>query len=476
MSFSVTVAGSPVDGLIEVDYKGAGETELGEAEVQVKNTATNRAFSYGDEMIIQRDGSTVWTGYLEKKPPTGGRNLRLNLVARDKREELQFVEVHRPFYDMDTGEVITEMVNKQVSPRHPVVLFDGSDTNNWTTDTPVFELADIPAQNLNEYGSDLLFLYWGEGATGDYTLTFSDVDTDIDDGRLLWFETRFLFNNPGGYFTGEIELQDHAGNNYVWEMEVPSGVDFVKRRYPAEEATTSGSELSSDGTLEYRISIDGSLPEARAAVLDYARARPFGLTSRNTGVSTVDVQTTGRDIIRRFDGSLFETIAQLAIEDGAVSFVDEDDHLHYEPAGDVDAPESITYSSTRVTDVDANKDATDIVNKVIVQGAGDLQVNLKSSASIGFYGVSEREQPLVDKSIQNETELRAYGEGYLNENAWNDTDITFTIADSAYQNVQVGQTIYVKWDPQDLDEDMEVSSVKTDTVGKVAVGVTGSEA
>lgn len=476
MSFSVTVGGTSVDGLFEVNYKGEGTDELGQAEITVKNSATNRGFSYGEEVIIKRDGSTVWTGFLEKKPPTGERNLRLNLVARDKREELQYVEVHRPFYDMDSGDVVKEAVNKQVSPRSPIVLFDGSDTNNWTADTPVFELADIPAQNLNEYGSDLLFLYWGEGASGSFSVKFTNVDTDIGNGRLLWFETRFLFNNPGGYFTGEVELQDADGNNYVWDMEIPSGVEFVESRYPAEEATTSGSSLSSDSTLEYRIDIEGSLPEARAAVLDYARARPFGLSSRSTGVSTADVQTSGRDIIRRFDGTVFEAIAQLATEDGAVSYVDANDDLHYEPSGDVDAPEEINYSSTRVTQVEAEKDATDIVNKVVVQGAGDLQVNLKSSGSIQFYGVSEREQPLVDKSIQNEAELRDYGEGYLDENAWNDTDLTFTIADSAYQNVEVGQTMYVKWDPQDLDRDMTVSSVETDTVGRVAVGVTGSDA
>jgi len=477
MSFSVTVGGTPVDGIFDVNYKGADTEEIGEAEVEVKNNASNRAFSYGEEVVIQRNGETVWTGYLEKKPPSGDRNIRLNLTARDKREELQYVEVHRPFYDMDSGEVVRTMVNEQVQPQSPVLVHTGDDLTNWTSDIDLFELAKIPNQDLNEYGTDLLFALWESGDTGTYRATFGDVPfSAADDGRILWLETGFLFNNKGGFFSVEVELRDHAGNNYVWDMEVPGGSEYVQEKLPAEEATTEGAELTSDGTLEYRIEISGDLPETRAAVIDYARTRPFGTTSRETGFSTVDVQDTGRDIIRRMDGTVFESLAQLATEDGAVSFIDEDDHLHFEPSGDASAPESITYNGTRVVEADAEKDATDIVNKVTVQGAGDLQRSLQDSGSVSFYGVSERSEPLVNKEIQNEDELRAYGEGYLNKNAWEDTAIAFTVADPAYKNVTVGQSLRVTWPPQDLDGEFIVSETQTNTAGKVTIGVTGSDA
>jgi hypothetical protein len=477
MAFTVTVGGTTVDGLFEVNYSGADTDKLGTAEVQVKNSASNRAFEFGDEVIIQRDGETVWTGYLEKKPPTGSRNLKLNLTARDKREELQFVEVHRPWYNRDSGEVVEEMVNTQVQPRSPVVVHTGDDLDGWSSDVPVFELADLPSVEFNEYGSDLLFLYWGEGESGTFSVTYDDVPfSAVDDAEILWFETRYAFNNEGGFFSAEVELTDDSGTSMVWDLPVPDGVEFTKQRLPLEEATTDGAELSGSLELEYRISLSGSLPEARAGVIDYARTRPFGTRSRDTGLSTVDVQDSGREITRRFDASVFEAIAQLAVEDGATSFVDEDDHLHYEPDGDTDAPESISYSSTRVVDIEPNRDATDITNKVVVQGAGDLQVPLKSSASISFYGVAARERPLVNKEIQNEGELRDYGEGYLSEEAWEDTDVTFTVADPAFKNVRVGQSLFVDWPPEDLNGYFTVSEVRTDTAGRVEVGVTGSSA
>jgi len=477
MSFTVTVDGTTVDGLFEVSYEGADTDKLGTAEVQVKNNAFNRAFEFGDEVIIQRDGSTEWTGYLEKKLPTGSRNLKLNLTARDKREELQFTEVHRPWFDTDSGQVVRDMVNSEVQPRSPVLVHTGDDLTDWNSTIPVFELADLPAVSFQNYGTDLLFCYWGEGASGSYSATYDGVPASaVNDAEILWFETRYLFNNAGAFFSAEVELRDGDGNSMVWDLPVPDGTEFQTARLPLEEATTTGAELSGSLELEYRIDIEGSLPEARAGVIDYGRTRPFGTSSRNTGVSTANVQTTDRDITRRFDASIFEAIAQLAVEDGAVSFVDEADDVHYEPSGDTGAPESITYSSTRVVKVEPNRDATGITNKVVVQGANDLQIPLKSSASISFYGVSARERPLVNKETQNKQELRDYGEGYLDEEAWNDTDVTFTIADSAYEDVQVGQSIFVDWTPEDLNGFFTVSEVRTDSAGRVMVGITGSSA
>ena len=476
MSFSVTIGGTPVDGLFDVNFKGVDTEEIGEAEIEAKNNSSNRAFNYGEEVIIKRDGATVWTGYLEKKPPSGDRNIRLNLTARDKREELQFVEVHRPFYDMDSGAVVREMVNRKVQPQTPVLVHTGDDLSNWSSDIGTFELAKIPNQDINEYGTDLLFAYWEGGDIGTFTATFDSVPfSAADDGEILWLETGFLFNNRGNFFSVEVELRDHSGNNYVWDLPVPDGTEYVQEKLPAEEADPNG-DLTSNGTLQYRITLSGDLPEARAAVIDYARTRPFGTTSRDTGFTTNAVETAGRDIVRRMDGTVFEKVAQLATEDGAVSFIDADDDLHYEPSGDTDAPESITYSGTRVVEADADKDATDIVNKVTVQGAGDLQISLQDSGSVQFYGVSERSEPLVNKEIQNEQELRDFGSGYLNDKAWNDTAISFTVADSAYKNVVVGQVLEVVWPPQDLNGEFVVSETETDTAGKVTIGITGSDA
>ena len=473
VQFTATVGGTSVDGVFTVDYGGANEGGLGVAEIEAKNTNTNRNFSYGDEVLIFRDGTKDFEGILTAKPAGGTRNLKVVLKARDKRTGLHNSEVHRPFYDMDSGAAIREAVEKKVSPRSPRNIFTGGDLSLVSSDVPIVELANLPEQELQERGTDLVFLYWKEGASGSYEVTFDGVPTTFSDGTLLWFETRYIFNNRGDFFSVEVELRDHSGNNYVWEPRLRGANAPVKTRLPAEEGDPNG-ELSTDGTLQYRIDIDGSLPEPRGAVLDYGRARPFNLQNRGTSLSTAGVEATGRDIVRRFDMSILEMIDGLSTEDGATSYV-EDDVLNYEPSGDTNAPVSIEDGTTRVLDVDVDRSSADIVNKVVAQGAGDLQKQYQSSSSIEFYGRGvPKEEPLVDKQIQNEGELDDLAEGYLNNNAWEDTAASFTVIGPGFRNVRVGQAINVDWSPDAIGPGMFlVSSVDSDDAGRITIGITG---
>lgn len=477
MTVSVTIGGSNVDRVIDVTYGQKDEEAIGTAQVTAANTAGNRTFNYGEEVVVSRDGSEEFVGVLEKKPSTQS-GLTVEFEALDKRVALQYEEVHRPFYNQDTGAIIREAVSERTEPRNPVTLFNGSDLNDLSADADIFELANIPSQRLYERGSDLLFLYWREESSGTFTLTYDAVPTNAaPDRRLLWVETRYLFNNAGGYFQGDLELRDHGGNNYVWDLKTPEGANFQTVRYRTEDATTDDAELTSDGTLQFRIEIRGNIPEPRAAVIDYARTRPFDLQNRGSPVDApaTTVQDSDREITRRFDSTILELIEQLSVEDGAVSFIDENDDLHYEPAGDQNAPVSIDYASTRVVDASFDRDATDIINKVTVQGDGDLQAQVESPASIQFYGVSPREKPLVDKSIQTREDLLAFGKGFLSENAWDDSAFEFTVADRAYRDARVGQAIDVTWPPEDVDGSFIISSKDADGAGRVTLSFTGSE-
>jgi hypothetical protein len=472
VEWTATVGGTNVDGVVTVDYGGENEGKLGVAEIECKNVSTNRNFSYGDEVLIFRDGSEDFEGLLTGKPAGGTRNLTVVLKARDKRSGLHDSEVHRPFYDMDSGAAIREAVEKQTSPRDPRPLFVGNDLSAFSSDVPIMEKADLPEQELQERGKDLVFLYWKEGEGGTYEVTFDDVPLSVDDGTLLWFETRYLFNNRGDFFSVEVELRDHAGNNYVWDLSLGGVNEPKKERLNAETADPNG-ELTSDGTLQYRIDIDGALPEPRAAVLDFARVRAFALQNRGTSLSTGGVQNTGRDIVRRFDSSIMEMISGLSTEDGATSFV-EDDVLYYEPAGDTNAPVDIDEATTRVLSVDVDRSSADIVNKVVAQGAGDLQKEYRSSSSIEFYGRGvPKEEPLVDNQIQNEDELDDLAKGYLSENAWEDTAASFTVVGPDFQNVRVGQAINVSWTPDAISGTFVVSSVESDDAGRITIGITG---
>lgn len=473
MSLRVYIGGEEVSGLIDVNTSGADAEELGTAEIQVTNTQENRDYGYGEEVVVERDGETDWTGYLEGKPSAGTRELKIELTARDKREALQYEEVHRPFYDRDSGTAIREAIEFETEPRNPTTIFNGSSTSGFDSSVPTFELADLPGQSLEERGWDLLYLHWAENAGGTYRVTYSGVpETAAGDANLLWFDTRLMFNNVGGYFSVEVELRDHGGNNYVWNPEVPERPEFETFRLKPEEADPDG-QLTTDGTLQYRIDIDGYLSEPRAGLIDYARARVFGHSERDLGVDVSGVEETGRSIVRRVDGSILEFIQSLTVEEGATSFIDESDTLRFETAGDTNAPVEIVHGFTRVVDLDTDRNATNITNSVVAQGAGSLQREYQSSSSVEFYGVSRRQEPLVDKQIQRESELEDFAEGYLADEAWEDTAATFTVADPEFRNVRIGQAIFIDWPPANLQGTFIVSEVSSDSAGRIDIGITG---
>jgi len=81
---------------------------------------------------------------------------------------------------------------------------------------------------------------------------------------------------------------------------------------------------------------------------------------------------------------------------------------------------------------------------------------------------------LDDCSDPTTGELDEWAEGYLQKHAWDDTAAEFTVADSAFRDVQVGQSISVEWTPDDIGPaEFVVSSTETDDVGRVTIGITG---
>ena len=471
--FSVTVDGTPVDGVISVNFGGEGTGLLASAEVEAENTDTNLGFGYGDEVVIKRSGVEEFRGRLSGKPSIGDRNLKVLLRARDEREVLKDEEAHRVIYDRDSGQAIREAATQRSKPRDPTDIFVADDLSGWDgSAVDVFELAGLSEQSLANRGTDLVYLHFGAGSTGDFSVTYSGVPGAISDGRLLWLETRTMFNNAGDFFTVEVELRDNSGYSYVWDLPTSAGSQPTKERLLAEEARTDGT-LSTDGTVEYRITIDGQLPEARAGVLDYARARPFALEPRGNGLDVSGVQDSGRRITRRVDSSILTLISTLAEEEGATSRIEED-RLIYESAGNTATTVEIQSGQTPVVGVDVRRANADIANKITAQGAGDLQKQYKSPSSIQFYGEVPKEDTIVNDNIQSEAELDEWAEGYLQTHAWDDTAAEFTVADSAFRDVKVGQSIPVEWTPDDIGPaEFIVSSTETDDVGRVTIGITG---
>jgi hypothetical protein len=466
-SWTVTVDGTALDAVSAVEPVSGDEGRLGTCKVEAGNTAANRTVSSGDDAVVTRNGVTEFDGKVTKAPTSGENKEQLTFTIADNRVVLRYIQVHRPFYQMDTGEIIQQAVRNESKVRSPEFIHRASGISDWSSDTPEFELLDSDDKRVQEYGSNVVFAGWTGGTSGEYTVSYDAVPDDAipGDGQIIRLTTRMLVNNRGDQIACEIDLRDNAGNNYIWTPE-RLDTNFREYTFTAEDAVataTIGSANDSNGTLEYRFRLKGALPEPRAVGIDMAQTLPFVTQPRVPEVTVNNVQNTGTVITRRFDGDVMQMLATLGEEDGYDSWVDGNDDLHYEPAGGRTAAESITDSSP-VTDYEFDRDYDRIVNKVVVQGSGDIQVTAADNASIDFYGISEREEQLVDREIQTQAEADTRAREFLAENAWHDTAIMFEVADISYADVNIGEAMRVQWSPENVEDIYNVS--KTEVVDR----------
>lgn len=472
-----------VDKIFNVHYSRGETDRLGKAIIECADNSTNRGFSSGDSITIKKNGTEDFVGYVTGKPTSAGADPTLEIESKDSRLALKHEQVGRVFYNMDTGNIIKEALNNTTELKNQRNVFTGDDISNWSSDTPELELGNLTAQQLHEVGSDFIFVGWVEdsGAGQEvYSLTNHSVPARAipGDGTIDRMETRFLVNNRGQHFDLEVNLRDNHGNNYNWSVDI-AGSRFQTYELNAEDATTEasiGSSLSQNGSIEFRFKLEGALPEPRAAAIDYARTIPFDTSTRSTDLSDAGIDTTGRKITRRVDRSLFELITNLSTEDDYISYVDTDNVLYYEQSGQERSDLSIDYNTTHVVEATFNRDYENVVNKVTVQGDGDVRVSIEDSASIQFFGVSPREEPIVDESIQTEAEATKRGRGYLRKHAWNDSAFEFTVADVDYQSLSIGNDVFIDWPPENINGTYTVTEKETDQHGLVTLSFTDTSA
>lgn len=486
---NVKVGGTTATQVIDVEYDTTEGGDVGQALITVGNTQTNRdLFSFGSDVVIEREDpnnpgtyNTVWRGEVVGKPSnTQQRNVTLDVECETKIGQIEFGKVGRPFIERDTGTIVKNMVEEVVEPEtktHFVTV--GSDLTDWSSDAQNFELGKITDRQLNEYGHDFFYLDFGEEESGTWKLTNTSIGSSTLPGRrILKMEMRMLINNPGSVFDGALEIRDYDGINYVWDLDLPDYVGFKDYELLPEDATFPDSpSLTTNGTVELRLENTGGLPEDRALALDMIRATTFSVNDRGTSVSTAGVETTGRTVTRKLEGSVLNVATKLATEDGAVVYLDKNDVLHYESAGDTTTPPGLNIKesgSEHIVDADIDRDG-DVRNRVTVQGKGDLQATFEDAGSIQFYNSeAPKEEPIVDTSIRTRDGLEARARGYLNEHAWEDTAMTFTLAEPEYEDVEVGQSIDVEYSSEDVSGTFIVSNVKTTPEGYIRIGLTGN--
>jgi len=491
----VDVDGTTASRVVDVDYENTEGGDIGQANITVGNTASNRTlFAPGALVEVYYEdpsspGSFVkdWTGEVIGNPSNQSkRNLTLEVEAETKIAQIEYGKVNRPFVEMDSGAIVREAVEKTVEPyTRPQYIHKGDDLANWSSNATYFELSAINSKGLNEYGSDVFFVGMKEDQSGTFRVTYDDVAFGEAPGRrILKAETRLLVNNDGNVFEGEVELRDHDGISYVWELDLPGFGGFTTFELPTEDAVSIGSDvgdLDGSGELEYRFEVKGGLPEDRAIAIDMFRTVPFGLEDRNTGLSTSGVEDTGRTETRRFESaSILEVATTIASEDGAVVYVDDTDTLVFESAGDTRVDPSLDLvddDNPPVVDIQVDRDF-DVRNRVTIQGKGDLQETFEDASSIDFYGggnATPKQEPIVDKSLRTQDQLEARARGFLRDNAWEDSAIVFTVGSAKWRDVTVGNAIEVKWDSEDIARDtFVIDSVGSTPEGYVTIGLSGN--
>lgn len=485
MGLQVTAGGTQASNVIDVDYGESDSGEIPKATISVVHTDTNRSlFSPGAEVVISREdwsnpGTYIkeFTGVVQGKPSREGEGgAVLDVVAESRMAELDYMKVNRPFIEMNPGAIIREAVANTISDHTRNQTISKADsTTNWSSDAPIFELGQIAEKRLYDFGTDVLFVGWRENATGEYSVKYDAVSSiEAPDSRLIRVDVRMLVNNRGNVFSGELELRDHGGNSYVWDLDIPGYAGFKTYELPVEDADFDAGELSSNGELEFRFDIDSPLPEDRALAIDMVRTLPFSTEARDTTILTTGVEDTDRTVSLRFDGSVTELINRFTVEDDSIAYLDEDDVLHFESSGDASAPVTISYGTTNVVEADVNRDYDGVRNRVTVQGANDLQATFENTASIEFYGVAAREDPIIDKSIQSEDELEDRGRGFLRENAWSDSALKFVVADNAFRDVAIGDRMSITWAPEGIDGSFIVTEKTTTQDGFISLSYTGT--
>lgn len=481
VSWDIEIGGVSVDSLQSVDLRQRKGGTLGRARCQAANTQANRSVDYSQEAVVYRDGDEQFRGPVTKKPSLGTQNGRIEFTIHDKRFELSLIEAHRPFYQEDPGNIIRRSVQEQATIKSPVRVHEGSSAADWSATTPESGLVGAADQRLHEYGNDVFAVGIPNGASGTFEAKYTAVPSNAipGDGQVVSLTTRLMANNQADVFEGEVDLRDNAGNNYIWEFPTLD-TNFREYEFKGQDAVTTsyldeGNENSDDGTLVYRFKAKGQMPENRAIAIDHAEILPYTVKDRSSSVAVDGVENVGATINRRHDESVLEIVKKYSTEYGFSSWVDEDEVLHFEPAGGTGAPVNISQSSTPVVEANFDRDSTDIKNKVTVQGSDGVQVTAVDSSSVQFYGLSEREDQIVDEQIQTQREAKNRAEGFLEDEAWTDQAITFTVADSQFVDVNIGQAITIDWPAEDINAEVfTVSDVKQQEGGLVDVSVTGA--
>lgn len=463
---TVTIDGQQPEAIIDVTESVHRGRELGQAQVVVADTQTNRTLAApGVSLVIQRDGARSLSGYVTGEPSDSNGTLTIRGMV--SAGELKHLQADRVVYNERSSEVVKSLVTDETETLERPLIHTADDASSWESQAPVAHLYTGPNAGLYRWGTDMVFLGARSGFAKPFVATYTGVTSDhIRDG-IDRLETRFIAANRDDILDVEIELVTPDGTTYLWTPELRDS--FYTYDLPAEEASTDG-DVSDTGVLQYRFVPEGELISDTGIFIDHAATVPFKTTSRDAGIGIGSVDQTDRRITRRITERVGVAIDDIAMEDGAEWWVDTDDDFNFSTGGGPGTTASID-GSTPIAGVTVDRDYEDVRNIVTIQYADDQAVTVKDPESIGFYGPVPREEPL-ETDLENETEAIDRGRGYLREHAWNDALATFHVADMGYADVPPGGRIQVDWPDENLVGSYRVETVAVESTQPGVVDVT----
>ena len=471
---TVTIGGVQPSKVISVVADQKPDSDLGEAVVTMVDTATNRsAFGPGDAVAIDWGSGIQWDGEVVGQPSQS--NGRLRYRALGELLPFKHEQAYRVFYNTESSEAVKQLATERTEQLNAVQIHAGDDPGNWTSIAPIAEPYAGDRAGLYDYGTDLLVLGARGGHSGELRTTYDDVPTDAVVDGLFELRTRVVVPaTVANYWSLLVEFRDDAGTRYRWDVALDPG--STTYTLAAGDAEPADSGLATN-ELRYRLFPNGVVAQLTAIGIDHAETIPFATSARSNPPSTSGVESTGRPITRRIDGSVGAAIEELATEDGATWGLD-GNTLRYEPGGPSSVSVLAIDSSTPIRSVEVDRDYESVRNVVQVVGDDGVEILEREQASVDFYGPA-RAETVNDPSIKTETAARARARGILDERAWNDASVSFAIPDLSFAQLSPGDRLPVTYQPEGLNGTYRVERVAVQpdgTPGVVRVTVQASSA
>jgi len=382
----------------------------------------------------------------------------------------------RGFYETPQEKVIKSLITETVEQRDEQVIDDYTTTNNIkSTNIPEYGNTNINSYTIARVNGETLFLGFPENTQGSYNIKFKNYSYNGDELSFIRFQ--LLSNNIADYF--EIYAEYIDGENVLrWELGNIQNYKDAKLRveYANSEDATMDPQNEDDGTFKLIFKLTGKLAEPRAVALDALKIKAYNVIDRDLSeANDIDVSsfTAGEDrpITRRFTNSVGEEIYSLQQESNKELKKDGLSITGYEKNSSK-AFLNITEGNSQVVEADIDTDYTNIINRVVVVGDRNIQAAYKVSNSINYYDV-EKTKIIEDYSISQKSEAEERAREFLRENAFEDTIMSFKIANpNIYKNVNVGDIVSVDWD--DISGNFIVKDINDSTDDYTEIKLTGN--